>query len=83
MILDKERMIEILTEKLNEGYDIVKSKKIDDKDFATVVVNMFEIEKTILDLQEKDAFDKEMMSKEEKEEIENALSKNKEVEVNR
>ncbi len=83
MILDKERMIEILTEKLNEGYDIVKSKKIDDKDFGTVVVNMFEIEKTILDLQEKDAFDKEMMSKEEKEEIENALSKNKEVEVNR
>ena len=80
-MLNKELMIKILKEKLEEGYDIVKSKKIDDKDFGTTVVNMFEIEKTIKDLKEKDAFDKEMMSKEEKKEIEDALSKNKEVEV--
>lgn len=80
-MLNKELMIDILKQKLEEGYDIVRSKKIDDKDFGTTVVNMFEIEKTIKDLEEKDAFDKEMMSKEEKKEIEDALSKNKEVEV--
>lgn len=79
MILDKEKMIEILKEKIEEGYDIVKSKRIDDKDFGTTVVNMFEIEKTIKDLEEKNNFDKEMKN----DEIEKALSKNKEVEVSR
>lgn len=78
-MLNKELMIKILIEKLEEGYDIVKKKKIDDKDFGTTVVNMFEIEKTIKDLEEKDAFDKEMKN----EEIEKALSKNKDVEVNK
>lgn len=78
-MLNKELMIEILQEKLDKGYDIVRSKNIDDKDFGTTVVNMFEIEKTIKDLKEKDAFDKEMKE----DEIEKALSKNKEVEVSR
>lgn len=81
-MLDKELMIKILQEKIDEGYDIVRSRKLDDKDFGTIVVNMFEIEKTIKDLQEKDAFDKEMAEKEKKE-INDALSKNKEVEVER
>ena len=81
-MLDKELMIKILQEKIDEGYDIVRSRKLDDKDFGTIVVNMFEIEKTIKDLQEKDAFDKEMAEKEKKE-INYALSKNKEVEVER
>ena len=78
-MLNKELMIEILQEKLDKGYDIVRSKNIDDKDFGTTVVNMFEIEKTIKDLKEKDAFDKEMLE----DDIEKALSKNKEVEVSR
>lgn len=80
-MINKELMIQILQEKIDEGYKIVRSRKLDDKDFGTVVVNMFEIEKTIKDLKEKDAFDKEMSEKD-KEEIEKALSKNKELEVN-
>lgn len=81
-MLNRDLMCEILEQKLEEGYDIVRSKKIDDKDFGTTVVNMFEIEKTIKDLQDKTAFDKEM-SEQEKKEINDALSKNKEVEVER
>lgn len=81
-MLNKELMIEILQEKIEEGYDIVRSRKLDDKDFGTVVVNMFEIEKTIKDLKEKDAFDKEMGIERAPKEIEDALAKNKEVEVN-
>ena len=75
MIINKQMMITILKEKIEEGYDIIRSKKIDDKDFGTAVVNMFELEKTIQDLEQKDAFDKEMG---EKDEIKEALSKNTE-----
>ena len=81
-MLDKEKMISILEDKLSEGYDIVSSKSIADKDYGTVVMNMFETDKTIEQLKQEIAFDKEMTEKVEikmSEEVEKALSKNEEV----
>lgn len=76
-MLNKEKMIEILTNKIEEGYSIIESLKINDKEFSTAVVNMFEIDKTINQLQQEKDFDEEMINKQEQ--IEKTLSKNEEV----
>lgn len=62
-MLNKELMIEILKEKIEEGYDIIKGMNIADKDFGTTVVNMFELDKTICQLGQEKDFDKEMIEK--------------------
>lgn len=87
-MINKERMIEILSKKIDEGYEIVEKTSIVDKNFSLAVVNMFELDKTISDLKkqienENNEIEKmenePKVTKEEYEEIERALSKNKEV----
>ena len=72
-MLNKEKMIEILQNKIEEGYSIVESLKINDKEYGTAVMNMFETAKTIDQLKQEIAFDEEMTNEEAKalEEIRN------------
>lgn len=83
-MLNKERMIEILQNKIEEGYSIVESLKINDKEYGTDIMNMFETAKTIEQLKQEIAFDKEMsekreMTNEEAKALEEITSKNEEV----
>lgn len=83
-MLNKERMIDILQNKIEEGYSIVESLKINDKEYGTGVMNMFETAKTIEQLKQEIAFDKEMsekreMTNEEAKALEEITSKNEEV----
>lgn len=81
-MLNKERMIEILQNKIEEGYSIVESLKINDKEYGTAVMNMFETAKTIDQLKQEIAFDKEMSkdkTNEEAKALEEITSKNEEV----
>jgi hypothetical protein len=83
-MLNKEKMIEILQNKIEEGYSIVESLKINDKEYGTAVMNMFETAKTIEQLKQEIAFDKEMsekreMTNEEAKALEEITSKNEEV----
>ena len=81
-MLNKERMIEILQKKIEEGYSIVESLKINDKEYGTAVMNMFETAKTIDQLKQEIAFDEEMskeMTNEEAKALEEITSKNEEV----
>ena len=81
-MLNKEKMIEILQNKFEEGYSIVESLKINDKEYGTAVMNMFETAKTIDQLKQEIAFDKEMskeMTNEEAKALEEITNKNEEV----
>lgn len=81
-MLNKEKMIEILQNKIEEGYSIVESLKINDKEYGTAVMNMFETAKTIDQLKQEMAFDKEMskeMTNEEAKALEEITNKNEEV----
>ena len=83
-MLNKERMIEILQNKIEEGYSIVESLKINDKEYGTAVMNMFETAKTIDQLKQEIAFDEEMskdkeMTNEEAKALEEITNKNEEV----
>ena len=80
--IDKQKMISIIREKIDEGYDILRNTNIENKEIGRMFMDMFELNKTLDQLQQEEAFDKEMTNKE-YEEIQEALSKNKEVEVNR
>lgn len=77
-MLNKEKMIEILQNKIEEGYSIVESLKINDKEYGTAVMNMFETAKTIDQLKQEIAFDKEMTNEEAKA-LEEITNKNEEV----
>lgn len=77
-MLNKERMIEILQNKIEEGYSIVESLKINDKEYGTAVMNMFETAKTIDQLKQEIAFDEEMTNEEAKA-LEEITNKNEEV----
>ena len=81
-MLNKEKLIDILQNKIDEGYNIINDLKINDKEFGTAVVNIFEIAKTIDQLKQEIAFDKEMskeMTNEEVKALEEITSKNEEV----
>lgn len=81
-MLNKEKMIDILQNKIEEGYSIVESLKINDKEYGTAVMNMFETAKTIDQLKQEIAFDEEMskeMTNEEAKALEEITSKNEEV----
>lgn len=81
-MINKEKMIEILQNKIEEGYSIVESLKINDKEYGTAVMNMFETAKTIDQLKQEMAFDKEMskeMTNEEAKALEEITNKNEEV----
>lgn len=77
-MLNKEKMIEILQNKIEEGYSIVESLKINDKEYGTAVMNMFETAKTIDQLKQEIAFDEEMTNEEAKA-LEEITNKNEEV----
>ena len=77
--IDRDLMIELMKEKITEGYEVIKKLPITDKDCVQTIVNIFELEKTINDLDAKSRFDKEM-TKEDKE-IQDALDKNTPVDV--
>ena len=77
-MLNKERMIEILQNKIDEGYDIITNLKINDKEYGTAVMNMFETAKTIDQLKQEIAFDEEMTNEEAKA-LEEITNKNEEV----
>ena len=74
--IDREKMINLMKEKIEEGYKVVEELNIRDKDCVTAIVNIFELEKTINDLDAKEKFDAEMRP-----EVKAALEKNEEVEV--
>lgn len=76
--IDKQKMISIIREKIDEGYDILRNTNIENKEIGRMFMDMFELNKTLDQLEQEDAFDKEMGNKE----IQDALNKNKEVEVN-
>jgi len=76
--IDKQKMIAIIKEKIDEGYDILRNSTIENKEIGRMFMDMFELNKTLDQIEQEDAFDKEMSNTE----IKEALSKNKEVEVN-
>lgn len=80
--IDKERIVKLIKEKIDEGYDIIEKTNLENKEIGRMFMDMFELDKTLDQIEQEDNFDKEMSEKDKKE-IEEALSKNKEVEVER
>lgn len=80
--IDKERFVKLLKEKIDEGYDIIKNTTLENKEIGRIVVDFIQLDKTLEQIEQEDNFDKQMMSEEEKKEINDALSKNKVMEVN-
>ena len=80
--IDKERIIKIIKEKIDEGYEILSKTNIENKEIGRMFMDMFELNKTLDQLQQEEAFDKEMGIEKAPKEIQDALNKNKEVEVN-
>lgn len=79
--IDKERIIKLIKEKIDEGYDIIKNTTLENKEIGRMFVDMFELDRTLEQIEQENNFDKEM-SEQEKKEINDALSKNKVMEVN-
>ena len=77
--IDKERIVKLIKEKIDEGYDIIKNTNLENREIGRMFMDMFELDKTLDQIEQENDFDKEM----EKDEIQKALSKNKEVEVER
>ena len=80
--IDKERIVKLIKDKIDEGYNIIQNTTLESKEIGRMFMDMFELDKTLDQIEQEDKFDKEMLEKD-KEEIEKALSKNKEVEVER
>lgn len=80
--INKERIIKLIKEKIDEGYDIIKNTTLESKEIGRMFMDMFELDKTLEQIEQENNFDKEMSEKEKKE-INDALSKNKEMEVER
>lgn len=80
--IDKERIVKLIKEKIDEGYDIIEKTNLENKEIGRMFMDMFELDKTLDQIEQEDNFDKEMSEKDKKE-IKAALSKNKEVEVER
>lgn len=74
--IDRELMINLMKEKIEEGYEAIRNTNITQKECVQAIVNVFELEKTINDVMDKDRFDKEMTP-----EVKAALDKNADVEV--
>lgn len=74
--IDKERIIELIQEKIDEGYDIIKKTNLENKEIGRIIMDMFQLDKTLDQLQQEHDFD------EQKDEIQKALSKNKGVDIN-
>ena len=80
--INKERMINLIKDKIDEGYDIIANTTIENKEIGRMFMDMFELNKTLDQLEQEEAFDKEMGVEKAPKEIQDALNKNKEVEVN-
>lgn len=81
--IDKQKMINLIKEKIDEGYEIIKNTTLENKEIGRMFMDMFELNKTLDQLEQEEAFDKEMAEKEiANKKIQDALNKNKEVEVN-
>lgn len=80
--INKERIINLIRNKIDEGYEIIEKTTLENKEIGRMFMDMFELDKTLDQIEQEDNFDKEMSEKD-KEEIQKALSKNKEVEVER
>lgn len=76
--IDKERIIKIIQEKIDEGYDIIKNTTLENKEIGRIIVDFIRLDETLEQLQQEHNFDEEISNKE----IKKALSKNEEVEVN-
>lgn len=74
--INKERIVKLIKEKIDEGYDIIQNTTLENKEIGRMFMDMFELDKTLDQIEQEDNFDKEM-------EVKKALSKNKEVEVER
>ena len=77
--IDKERIVKLIKEKIDEGYSIIENTTLESKEIGRMFMDMFELDKTLDQIEQENGFDKEI----EKDEIQKALSKNKEVEVER
>lgn len=62
-MINKEKIIEILKNHIEEGYDILAQLKINDRFYSEIIINMFEASKTLNQLQQELEFDKTMNSK--------------------
>lgn len=81
--IDKQKMIDLIKEKIDEGYEIIKNTTLENKEIGRMFMDMFELDKTLDQLEQEEAFDKEMAEKDiANKKIQDALNKNKEVEVN-
>lgn len=80
--INKEKMIELIKEKIDEGFEVIRNTSIENKEIGRMFMDMFELNKTLDQLQQEEAFDKEMGVERAPKEIQEALNKNKEVEVN-
>lgn len=80
--IDKERIIQLIKDKIDEGYDIIAHTTIENKEIGRMFMDMFELNKTLDQLEQEEAFDKEMGIEKAPKEIQDALNKNKEMEVN-
>ena len=74
--INKERIVKLIKEKIDEGYDIIKKTNLENKEIGRMFMDMFELDKTLDQIEQEDNFDKE------RDEIQKALSKNKGVDIN-
>ncbi len=81
--IDKQKMIDLIKNKIDEGYAIIANTTIENKEIGRMFMDMFELNKTLDQLEQEEAFDAEMGIEKAPKEVIEALSKNKEVEVNR
>ena len=83
--INKERIVKLIKEKIDEGYDIIQNTTLESKEIGRMFMDMFELDKTLDQIEQENNFDKEWENPVDRtvDEIEKALSKNKEVEVER
>lgn len=79
--IKKDLIVKLIKEKIDEGYDIIKKTSLENKEIGRMFMDMFELDKTLDQIEQEDNFDKEMSEKD-KDEIQKALSKNKGVDIN-
>lgn len=84
-MLDKERLANVLEEKLEEGYEVIRNMTVADKEFANACCSMFDIERTIKQLRktdEEEGFEKAMQEEPiQLKGVQEALAKNEDMEV--
>lgn len=84
-MLDKERLANVLEEKLEEGYEVIRNMTVADREFPNACCSMFDIERTIKQLRktdEEESFEKAMREEPiQLKGVKEALAKNEDMEV--